>query len=92
VNHFCLGTSFVDFNIVPYLLKAGTVEPEKPPLLANGSKHPFLGNGSVNKFLRQGIHIQQQRYCWKLCFILGPCKRVIRKTVGAAESVLYRSL
>jgi hypothetical protein len=46
VNHFCLGTSFVDFNTVAYLLKARTVEPEKPPLITNGSKqHPFLGNG-----------------------------------------------
>jgi hypothetical protein len=31
------------------LLKARTVEPEKQPLLANGSEqHSFIGNGSLN--------------------------------------------
>jgi hypothetical protein len=29
---------------------------------------------------RQRIRMQQQRYCWKRCFRLGPCKGVTRTT------------
>jgi hypothetical protein len=27
-------------------------------------------------------------YCWKWCFLIGPCKVVIRKTVGATQLVV----
>jgi hypothetical protein len=47
----------------------------------------FLGNGSVNTFPWQRILTQQYSYCWKRCFLLGPCKGFIRKTVGATQSV-----
>jgi hypothetical protein len=30
---------------------------------------------------------QQLSYCWKKCFILGPCKEVIRKTTGVTQLV-----
>jgi hypothetical protein len=48
---------------------------------------PFLGNGSVNVFQRQRIWTQQWSYYWKRCFLLGPCRGVIRRiTVGAKTS------
>jgi hypothetical protein len=37
---------------------------------------PLLGNGSVNTFA------YNNSYCWKRCFILGPCKGIIRKIFG----------
>jgi hypothetical protein len=38
----------IEVYLVEYLLKPGTVEPEKQPLLGNGSEiRPLLGNGSV---------------------------------------------
>jgi hypothetical protein len=36
----------------------------------------FLDNGLVN------TPLQQWSYCWKRCFLFGPCKMVIRKTIG----------
>jgi hypothetical protein len=71
-------------HTVAYLLKARTAEPEKQPLLANDSETRFVS--------RQWICMQQQGYCWKRCFLLGPSKGVIRKTIGATETVQYRSL
>jgi hypothetical protein len=53
-------------NNVTYLLKARTVEH------ANGSekKHSFLDNGlEINMSPKQRINTQQQRYCWKRCFL-----------------------
>jgi hypothetical protein len=47
-------------NVVAFLLKAKAVEPEKQPLLSNGSEqHYFLDNGSVGTFLRHRIRMQQ---------------------------------
>jgi hypothetical protein len=34
--------------------------------------------------------MQQQRYCWKQCFLLSPCKGVIRKTNGATKFTSVR--
>jgi hypothetical protein len=52
-------------------------------------QYSFLGNGSINTFPRQRIRMQQQRYCWKRCFLFSPCKGVIRKKYGATESVVF---
>jgi hypothetical protein len=65
-------------NTVAYLLEPGTVEPEK---------QPFLLNCSVNTFPLQRIRMQQCRYRWKRCCLLGPCKGVISKTIGETEPV-----
>jgi hypothetical protein len=39
----------------------------------------FLSNGSGNTFPRQ-----QWEYCWKRCFLLGTCKRVIRRSKNSS--------
>jgi hypothetical protein len=36
-------------------------------------RQPLVGNGLINMFPRQRIHTQQQKDCWKRCFICGPC-------------------
>jgi hypothetical protein len=54
-------------HIVTYLLKARTVEPEKQPLLVNGSEIIFLSRQRLGKHIRIGL--QQYRYCWKRCFL-----------------------
>jgi hypothetical protein len=36
-------------------------------------------NGAVN------MPLQQYSYCWKRCFLLDPCKGIIRKTIGATQ-------
>jgi hypothetical protein len=78
---------------VAYLFKAKTVEPEKQSLLAKGSETKFVSRQQLGK------HVPAARdkhatieYCRKRCFIHGPCKGVIRKTVGATKSVVYGSV
>jgi hypothetical protein len=38
-------------HTVVYLLKAGTVEPEKQPLLANGSETTFISKQRLGKYV-----------------------------------------
>jgi hypothetical protein len=78
---------------VSYLLKAGTVKPEKQPLLANGSeKHSFLDNGHktnnrTTPAARQQILNKQQLNSRNLtvteerCFLFGPYLGVLRRTI-----------
>jgi hypothetical protein len=48
-------------DILAYLLKARTVEPEKESLLGNGSEHSFLGNGrETTPVARQQILNKQE--------------------------------
>jgi hypothetical protein len=44
-----------------------------------GYANPFQSNGLVN--------MPTTEYYWKWCFLLGPCKVVIRKTIRAIQSV-----
>jgi hypothetical protein len=46
-----------------------------------GLCNPFLGNESVN------TPLQQWSYCWKRCFLFGPCEVLIKKRIGATSSV-----
>jgi hypothetical protein len=71
---------------VAYLLKARIVEREKQPLLANGSETTFVFGNHV--LAETDTHATID-ICLKRCFLLGPCKMVIRNTIGATESVLY---
>jgi hypothetical protein len=84
----------IDYKLtVAYLLKVGTAEPEKQPLLANDPETTFVSRQRLGKHVPTArMHMWQYKYCWKRCFLLGPCKGVIRKITGATESVLYRSL
>jgi hypothetical protein len=43
------------------------------------ASNPFLSNGSVKTCL------QQCGYCWKRCFVFGPCKVVRGETVGTIQ-------
>jgi hypothetical protein len=45
-----------------------------------GSRNPLLGNGSANTPTKID-------YRWKRCFLFGPCKMVIRKTIRAIQLV-----
>jgi hypothetical protein len=45
-----------------------------------GLCNPILSNGSVN------TPLQQQSYCWKGCFLFGPCKVVIKKRTGGTSA------
>jgi hypothetical protein len=45
----------------------------------------FLGNSWMNTFQQQWIDAQQQWYCCKWGFLLGPCGGDIRKTIGATK-------
>jgi hypothetical protein len=42
----------------------------------------------VSVIARADTHAATEVY-WKYCFLLGPCKGVIRKATGATESVVY---
>jgi hypothetical protein len=46
-----------------------------------GFCNPFLSNGSVN------TPLHRQNYCWKMCFLFGPCRVFIKKKIGTAISV-----
>jgi hypothetical protein len=45
---------------------------------------------------RQGLGIDvpaaTDKYFWKRCFLLGPCKRIKRKTTETTKAILYGSL
>jgi hypothetical protein len=43
---------------------------------------PLLGNGAVN------TPLQRQSYCWKRCFLYGPWRVVMLKTIGAIQLVV----
>jgi hypothetical protein len=76
--------------IVTYLLKAMTVEPGKQPLLANVSETIFVSRQRLGKQVPAATATHAIiMYFWKRCFLLGPCKRVIRKTSWATKSILY---
>jgi hypothetical protein len=66
------------------------VEPEKQPLLVNGSETTFVSTQRHGKHVpaETDAHAIMEKY-WKPCFLLGLCKGVVRKTTGATESVLY---
>jgi hypothetical protein len=59
-------------DIVAYLLKARTVEPEKEPLLANGSETTSVFRQRLGKHdpVATDTHATIQiLYCWKHCFV-----------------------
>jgi hypothetical protein len=54
--------------------KRRDVEPQEQPLLASASETTFVSKQ------RLGKHVPRQRirmHCWKLFFLLGPCKKII---------------
>jgi hypothetical protein len=63
-------------------------------LLCNRRKN----NGVMQSVCKQQIgkqvpmatntHATVYSYCWKRCFLLGPCRVVIRKTIGATQLVV----
>jgi hypothetical protein len=55
-------------------------------------KRPLLGNDSVIWFSRQRIRKQQQRNCWKRCFLFGPWKVVIKKRRQSSSRVASKQL
>jgi hypothetical protein len=52
---FCGLFETLPYHIVAYLLKARTVEPEKQPLLANGSETKFVSRQRPRNRQRNGI-------------------------------------
>jgi hypothetical protein len=65
---------------VAYLLKARTVEPEKQPLLAKGSEIIFVSRQRLGQHFPAATdtHATEEQ-----CFLRGPYRGVIRKTIGA---------
>jgi hypothetical protein len=69
-------------NTVAYLLKARNVEPEKQPLLVNGSETKFvLGNGLETDngmtsvaFVDRHVPIKVTGAMEELCFLCGPAE------------------
>jgi hypothetical protein len=75
-------------NIVAYLRKAKTLETENLPLLANGSETTFVSRQRLGKHDPATTgSMKQYRYFWNRCFLLGPCKGVIRKIIGATKVI-----
>jgi hypothetical protein len=75
-------------NNVPYLLRAGIMEPEKQPLLrydreseADGPD-PFRGKSSVNTFPRQRGDAEQWKYCWEAMFSAWSIPRGYKRDKG----------
>jgi hypothetical protein len=52
----------------------------------NKNRRPLLGKVSVNMFPRKLLAYEGR------CCLGGPCRRVIRKKIGATNSVLYENL
>jgi hypothetical protein len=46
-----------------------TAFPSRQQVLIIKNRQPLLGNSSVNTLPQQQTHIQQQRNCWKRCFL-----------------------
>jgi hypothetical protein len=64
------------------------VEPEKQTLLANGSETTFGSRQRLGKHVPAATDTHATiGVLWKRCFLLGPCKGVIRKTAGATQSI-----
>jgi hypothetical protein len=68
--------------IVAYLLRAGTVEPEEQPLLANSSETTFVSRQRLqrNRFTRQ----HSMHNSGGTVFYGGPCQGIIRTTTEAS--------
>jgi hypothetical protein len=77
-------------NIVAYLLKARTVEPEKQPLLANGSETMFISRQRLGKHgsATADTHAIIETLFGNGVFCSVCAKGIIRKTTGATEPVL----
>jgi hypothetical protein len=56
------------YHIVAYLLKARTVEPEKQPLLANGSESAFVSTQRRSKHISAATN--PDATIKELCFLL----------------------
>jgi hypothetical protein len=68
------------------LLIARNVDPEKQPLLANGSERTFVSMQRLGKYILAAADIkQEQKYSWKWSFVLVPCKGIIRRTTEATS-------
>jgi hypothetical protein len=86
---FCLSV----ISFVAYLLKTRTVGPKKEPWLANGSETTFVSSERMSKHVPPATDTNAIiEVVFKRCFLLCPCKCIIRKTTGATESVLHRML
>jgi hypothetical protein len=68
------------YNIVAYLLKARTAEPEKQPLLVNGSEPTFISGQQLSKHIPAAMDMNTT--IEELCFLSGPCQDVISKEQG----------
>jgi hypothetical protein len=67
------------------------VEPEKQPLLANGSEQTFVSGQRLNKqfSMATNTHATIELLLEMWCFICGPCRDVITRIVGAMSSESY---
>jgi hypothetical protein len=73
--------------IVAYLLKAGTVEPEKQPLLANSSEITFVSGqrSRTSRFPWQQSARNSGGTVGNGVFYRGSCRGVIRRTTGGSK-------
>jgi hypothetical protein len=70
--------------MMPYLLKARTMEPEKQLLLANGSETTFVSRQRLRKHVPAATDTHATReILFKRRFLLDTCKRVIKRTIEA---------
>jgi hypothetical protein len=76
----CLSALRILYSL--YLLKA---EPEKQPLLANGSETTSI---SRQRFVKRVPATKDIHATIEVLFLLGPCKGVVRKT-GQSISIPY---
>jgi hypothetical protein len=77
-----------------YCGRARTVEPEKQPLLANGSETTFVSGqrSQTNRFPRQQSTRNSGGVVGNCVFYGGPCRGVIRMTNGARIEHLEGSM
>jgi hypothetical protein len=78
---------------VAYFLKARTVEPEKQLLLANGSETIFVSRQRLGKHVPAATDTHSTiEVLLETVFSTLSVQRIIRKTIGATESVVYGSV
>jgi hypothetical protein len=71
---------------VAYLLRAKTVEPEKQPLLANGSETTFVSRQLLGKHIPAATGMNTIiQVLLETVFSIRSVQRVIRKTNGATK-------